>query len=83
MRINLTIEQVDGTKQEVTASAIDLVKFEERYDISVSRLDKEMKLTHLLFLAHTSLKRQNKTALDFDAWLETVESVGASAKDPK
>jgi hypothetical protein len=83
MRINLEIEQVDGTKLEVTASAIDLVKFEERYDISVSRLDKEMKLTHLLFLAHTSLKRQNKTALDFDAWLETVESVGASAKDPK
>jgi hypothetical protein len=83
MRINLEIEQVDGTKQEVTASAIDLVKFEEKYDISVSKLDKEMKLTHLLFLAHTSLKRQNKTALDFDAWLETVESVGASAKDPK
>jgi hypothetical protein len=83
MRINLEIEQVDGTKLEVTASAIDLVKFEERYDISVSRLDKEMKLTHLLFLAHTSLKRQNKTALDFEAWLETVESVGASAKDPK
>jgi len=83
MRINLEIEQVDGTKQEVTASAIDLVKFEERYDISVSRLDKEMKLTHLLFLAHTSLKRQNKTALDFESWLETVESVGASAKDPK
>jgi hypothetical protein len=83
MRINLSIEQLDGTKQEVTASAIDLVKFEEKYDISVSKLDKEMKLTHLLFLAHTSLKRQNKTALDFDAWLETVESVGASAKDPK
>jgi hypothetical protein len=83
MRINLEIEQVDGTKLEVTASAIDLVKFEEKYDISVSRLDKEMKLTHLLFLAHTSLQRQKKTALDFDAWLETVESVGASAKDPK
>jgi hypothetical protein len=83
MRINLEIEQVDGTKQEVTASAIDLVKFEERYDISVSRLDKEMKLTHLLFLAHSSLKRQKKTDLDFEAWVETVESVGASAKDPK
>jgi len=83
MRINLSIEQLDGTKQDVTASAIDLVKFEERYDISVSRLDKEMKLTHLLFLAHSSLKRQKKTDLDFEAWVETVESVGASAKDPK
>ena len=83
MRINLSIEQLDGTKQDVTASAIDLVKFEERYDISVSRLDKEMKLTHLLFLAHSSLKRQKKTDLDFEAWVETVESVGASATDPK
>jgi hypothetical protein len=83
MRINLSIEQLDGIKQEVTASAIDLVRFEERYDISVSRLDKEMKLTHLLFLAHSSLKRQKKTDLDFEAWVETVESVGASATDPK
>jgi hypothetical protein len=83
MRINLSIEQLDGTKQDVTASAIDLVKFEERYDISVSRLDKEMKLTHLLFLAHSSLKRQKKTDLDFEAWVETVESVGASSNDPK
>lgn len=83
MRINLAIEQLDGTKQDVTASAIDLVRFEERYDISVAKLEKEMKLTHLLFLAHSSLKRQKKTDLDFEAWVETVESVGASATDPK
>lgn len=83
MRINLAIEQLDGTKQDVTASAIDLVHFEERYDISVAKLEKEMKLTHLLFLAHSSLKRQKKTDLEFEAWVETIESVGASATDPK
>ena len=83
MRINLSIEQLDGTKQDVTASAIDLVRFEERYDISVAKLEKEMKLTHLLFLAHSSLKRQKKTDLEFEAWVETVEGVGASATDPK
>lgn len=83
MRINLAIEQLDGTKQDVTASAIDLVHFEERYDISVAKLEKEMKLTHLLFLAHSSLKRQKKTDLEFEAWVETIESVGASATNPK
>jgi hypothetical protein len=83
MRINLAIEQTDGTKLDVTASAIDLVRFEERYDISVAKLEKEMKLTHLLFLAHSSLKRQKKTDLEFEAWVETIESVGASATDPK
>ena len=83
MRINLAIEQTDGTKLDVTASAIDLVRVEERYDISVAKLEKEMKLTHLLFLAHSSLKRQKKTDLEFEAWVETIESVGASATDPK
>ncbi len=83
MRINLSVEMTDGTKQDVTASAVDLVRFEEKYDISIAKLEKEMKLTHLLFLAHASLARQKKTALDFDGWLETVESVGASANDPK
>lgn len=83
MRINLSVEMTDGTKQEVTASAVDLVRFEEKYDISIAKLEKEMKLTHLLFLAHASLARQKKTTLDFDGWLETVESVGASANDPK
>lgn len=83
MRINLSVELTDGSKQEVTASAPDLVKFETVYDISIAKLEKEMKLTHLLFLAHASLTRQKKTSLDFEAWTETVESIGASATDPK
>lgn len=83
MRINLSVELTDGTKQEVVASAADLVKFETAYDISIAKLEKDMKLTHLLFLAHSSLKRQKKTDLDFDAWVETVEGVGASSNDPK
>jgi hypothetical protein len=83
MRINLAIELTDGTKQEVTASAGDLVKFEEKYDISIAKLQSEMKLTHLLFLAHSALTRQKLTTLDFTNWVDTVESVGASDKDPK
>jgi len=83
MRINLLVELNDGTKQEVTASAIDLVRFEEKYDLSIAKLEQEMKLTHLLFLAHSSLSRQKITKDTFEVWLESVESVGASASDPK
>lgn len=83
MRMNLAIEMADGTTQEVTASAADIVKFEEKFDISISKLEKEMKITHLFFLAHSALKRQGKTDLEFEAWLETIEGIGTSTKDPK
>lgn len=83
MRMNLAIEMQDGTTQEVTASAADIVKFEDKFNMSISKLESEMKITHLFFLAYTALKRQGKTDLDFDAWLDTIEGIGASAKDPK
>jgi hypothetical protein len=51
--------------------------------MSISKLGVDMKFTHLLFLAHSSLFRQGETKLDFDAWLDSVESVGASEQDPK
>jgi hypothetical protein len=83
MRMNLLVNYADGKTQEVTASATDLVKFEREFDMSISKLGVDMKFTHLLFLAHSSLFRQGETKLDFDAWLDSVESVGASEKDPK
>lgn len=83
MRINLQVEFEDGVSEEVICSAPDLVKFEEKFDISIAKLGAEMKLTHLLFLAHSSLSRQGKVKLPFDKWVESVASIGASDNDPK
>lgn len=83
MRMNLLVEYADGNSQEVTASAVDLVRFEREFDISIAKIGTDMKLTHLLFLAHSSLSRQKITTKSFDEWLEDVAQVGASEKDPK
>lgn len=83
MRINLQVEYADGTSEEVVCSAPDLVKFEEKYDLSIARLGADMKLTHLLFLAYTSLNRQGKVKLPFEKWIENIAQIGASATDPK
>lgn len=83
MRIFLEVEYFSGEKVEVTASAIDLMRFEEKFNLSIVRLDKEIKLSHLLFLAWTSLERTKVTKLGFDAWAETVATIGLSDKDPK
>lgn len=83
MKINLRIEFVTGESKEVTCSAPDLVKFEEKYDMSVAVLETQMRFTHLMFLAWTSESRRKETVKQFDAWCEDVASVEASAVDPK
>lgn len=83
MKINLRILFLDGNSKEVTCSASDLVKFEDKFNISVSKIQDEVRITHLLFLAWASEFRNKATALDFAAWTEIVESVGASEINPK
>jgi hypothetical protein len=83
MKINLRILFADGTSRDITCTASDLVKFEDKFNISISRLQDDVKVTYLLFLAWASESRRKATAMDFDAWVETVESVGASESDPK
>jgi len=76
MQINLQITLTDETVKQVKAVAADLVAFETKFDLSVARLEKNVKLTHLLFLAWHAEHRTKQTALDFDAWLENVEGIG-------
>jgi len=82
LKINLRIEYLSGETKEITCSASDLVKFEEKFNLSISKLDEEMKFTHLLFLAWSSESRNKQTDKDFDTWVELVSSVGAGS-DPK
>jgi hypothetical protein len=82
MKINLEIEYDSGNKVEVVCSAPDIVKFEDHFNIAITKAAQEMKLTHLLFLAHSSLSRTKQTDLDFATWTATVEGVG-SVDTPK
>ena len=83
MKINLRVEYVTSGAKEVTCTASDLVAFEAKFNLSVTRLGEETKLTHLLYLAWNSEKRTKATTLDFEPWVETVVTVGASDLDPK
>ena len=83
MKINLRVEYVTSGAKDVTCTASDLVAFESKFNLSVTKLGEETKLTHLLYLAWNSEKRTKATTLDFEPWIETVVTVGASDLDPK
>lgn len=84
MKINLQVEFSDkpGETKQVTCLASDMVKFETHFNISIANLDKDLKITHLLFLAWASETRTKATAKTFDEWIDGVVSVSAS-DDPK
>jgi hypothetical protein len=83
LKINLRVEYVTSGAKDVTCTASDLVAFESKFNLSVTKLGEETKLTHLLYLAWNSEKRTKATTLDFEPWIETVVTVGASDLDPK
>lgn len=81
MNINLVVKYADGTEKPVEAVAPDLVAFESKFDLSIARLEKEVKLTHLLFIGWHVEKRTGATKDEFEKWVETVAMV--TAEEPK
>ena len=81
MRMQLEVEFLDGTQKDIKVIMADMVKFESEYSISIAKLGQEMNVTHLLWLAWVALKREKQVTAEFDAWVETVASIGAV--DPK
>lgn len=73
--IELTVGYLDGSEETVSAVAADLIAFESKFDLSIARLEKEMRLTHLLFIAWNVLNRTGKTKEEFETWAEKVAGV--------
>lgn len=73
--ISLTITFADGTEKEVTAVAADLVAFEERFDMSIAQLEKNVRMTHLFFLGWNAMRRTKQTTDDFETWVESASMV--------
>lgn len=75
MRIDLRVQYNDGSAVDTAATTADLVAFEEHFNRSVARIESELRLTDVCWLAWRSLSRQSKTGADFHPWLDTVDGV--------
>jgi hypothetical protein len=79
MNFNLLVTFLDGSSCEVSGIAADLVAFEAQFDISVSSLSNDVKITHLLWLAWHVQKRTAETKDSFEKWVENVATVEANS----
>jgi hypothetical protein len=80
MRLNLQVQYTatPDEPKDLICNPSDMVKLEERYNISIASLENNIKITHLLFLAWASESRTKATTLSFEEWVDTVESVSPS-----
>ena len=81
MKLTLRIEFADGTHKDVLVSAVDMVAFEDKFNVSIAKLD-DPRIGWLLYLAWHSEKRRKQTESDYETWLDSVDSIGAT-EDPK
>ena len=80
MRLNLQVAYTANPDKpkDIICNPSDMVKLEERFDISIASLESNIKITHLLFLAWASESRTKATTLSFEEWVDTVESASPS-----
>jgi hypothetical protein len=76
MKIRLKIRYADGESKDVDAVFADFVAFERTWQRSVMKMEQEMRLTDLAWLAWHSEKRTKATQKVFDPdWIQTVETL--------
>ena len=64
----------DGKKFEVKIKPIDIVQFERKFNVPISKLNEESRYEWLLYLAWLGTKRNGVTE-DYDTWINLVEEL--------
>ena len=70
----LTLLNVDGTKQEVTLRPIDFVALERKFGSRPAAELENLSFEELMYLSWNASKRLGVSE-DFDKWLENVASI--------
>jgi hypothetical protein len=85
MKIRLKINYSDGASKDVEAGFADFVAFERTWQRSVMKMEQEMRLTDLAWLAWHAEKRTKATTKVFDPdWIQSVETLETlTAEEPK
>jgi len=76
VKLALTVKPIDGESYDVIARFGDFVAFERTWNRSVAKLESEMRLTDIAWLAWQVSKRIGRTTAAFDPeWIQNVDEV--------
>jgi hypothetical protein len=82
MKIALLVHSDSGDRVSVAEFA-DFCEYEEVHNISMAKIEDDLKIRDLGWLAWCSEKRRGKTELDFNAWRQQVTGVSITTEEAK
>ena len=82
MKLNLRVAVGDGAPRDVVVQPVDIVQFEYKFKLSFAKMADDMHLGHLAWLAWHSEARRKVTTLDFDPWLDSLQTVEMGEDTP-
>jgi hypothetical protein len=78
MQIRMTVTPKKGETHDATAEPQDLIAFEREFSKSVAKLQENIFLTDLFWLAWHVERRSKNTGLDFEEWVASVDDIGVA-----
>lgn len=84
MQIDFAIKTKDAAAPtRITTEIVDMIAFEQEWNVSISVLGDDPKMSHLSWLAWHATHRIGKTQLGFMEWAATLEDItGEEAEVP-
>ena len=85
MKLPITIEFNDGSKETYTAQPPEFVKWEAKTGFTIQQAGEKMGISDFLFLAYSSMKRNagGKAVKPLEAWTDSVADVTVGDELPK
>lgn len=83
MQIPFKVKFADGSEQSVLCGTPDFIAFEEKFNVAVSVIQKDPRLTYLSFIVWNALRRKKQTEKTFEDFIETLETIEGDDSDPK
>jgi len=75
MKLPFRVDYADGRQEVLTATAPDIIRFEDEFDLSITKVGENVRMKHLAYLCWLAARRTKTTRSEFDNWLDTVESI--------
>jgi hypothetical protein len=83
MQIPFKVEFVDGSKESVVCGTPDFIAFEDKFNLAVTTIQKDPRLTYLAYIVWNALRRRKQTDKSFEDFVETLENIEGDETDPK
>ena len=83
MQIPFKVEFTNGSKESVVCGTPDFIAFEDKFNLAVTTIQKDPRLTYLAYIVWNALRRRKQTDKSFEDFVDTLENIEGDDTDPK